>query len=68
MEVLGVVMNQTSPPYGLAESLNAGALRRWAKAPFLGCLPFLFNTDKENIKRIIKEEINLDPVMTWLKR
>ena len=40
MEVMGIVMNQTSPQYGLAESLNAGALRRWGEAPFLGSLPF----------------------------
>jgi len=68
MEVLGVVMNQTSPQCGLAESLNAGALRRWGRAPFLGSLPFLSSMDKENIKRTIKEKIDLNPVMTWLKR
>lgn len=68
MEVLGVVMNQTSPQYGLAESLNAGALRRWGGAPFLGSLPFLLSMDKENIKRALKEKIDLTPVMAWLRR
>lgn len=67
MKVLGVVMNQTSPECGLAESLNEGALRRWAKTPFLGSVPFLINMEKEHIKRTIKQKINLDPVMTWLK-
>jgi dethiobiotin synthetase len=67
MEVLGVVMNQTSPQYGLAESLNPGALQRWGKAPFLGSLPFLSCTDKENIKRVIKATIDLNPLTTWMK-
>ncbi len=68
MDVLGIVMNQTSPEYGLAESLNPQALQQWGQTPLLGNLPFLSSTDKESIKRTLKTKLNLDPVMTWLKR
>lgn len=68
IDVLAIVMNHTLPQYGLAESLNQGALQRWAKAPFLGSLPFLPSTDKESITRAIKKHLNLEPVMRWLRR
>ncbi len=68
MEVLGITMNQTSPPYGLAESLNLLALKRWIKVPLLGSLPFLLNTDKEGIKKAIKAYLDLNPVLMWLRK
>jgi len=68
MGMLGITANQTSPPLGFAESLNPVALRRWVKAPFLGCLPFLPSTDKESIKKAIKANLNLNPVLTWLRK
>jgi len=68
MEVLGIAMNQTCPQYGLAESLNPRVLQQWGQAPFLGNLPFLPSTDKESIKKTVKEKLNLNRVMTWLKR
>ncbi len=68
MEVLGIVMNQTSPEYGLAESFSPRALRQWGRSPLLGNLPFLPSTDEENIKKTFKTKLNLDPLTTWLKR
>lgn len=68
MEVLGIVMNQTCPQYGLAESLNPRVLQQWGQSPFLGNLPFLPSTDKESIKKTLKTKLNLNRVMTWLKR
>lgn len=68
MEVMGIVMNHTSPKHGLAEFLNPGGLRRWGEAPYLGHLPFLSNTDKEEIKKAIEANLNLDPLKTWLRR
>jgi dethiobiotin synthetase len=68
MEVLGIVMNQTCPRYGLAESLNPRVLQQWGQSPFLGNLPFLPSTDKESIKKTLKTKLNLNRVMTWLKR
>ncbi len=68
MEVLGIVMNQTSPEYGLAESLNPQVLRQWGRSPLLGNLPFLPSPDPKNIKKAFKTKLNLDPLTTWLKR
>ncbi|MDP2951749.1 MAG: dethiobiotin synthase [Chloroflexota bacterium] len=68
IEVLGIVMNHTSPPSGLAESLNADALQRWGARPFLGSLPFLPRVDSEDIKEAIKANLNLEPLLTWLRR
>lgn len=68
LDVLGIVMNHTVPQYGLAESLNPGALQRWGRAPFLGSLPFLPSTDRESIKQAVRENLDLKPVMTWLRR
>lgn len=68
MEVLGIVMNHTSPNCSLAESFNPAALKRWGEADFLGTLPFLQSMDKESIKQAIKANLNLELVMTWLRR
>ena len=66
--VLGIVMNHTSEQRGLAESLNANALKRWAKAPFLGSIPFMPGFDKETIKTAIETNLNLGPVEGFLNR
>jgi len=66
--VLGIVMNHTSDQQGLAESLNAKALKRWAKAPFLGSIPFMQGFDKKAIKTAIKTSLNLGPIEEFLKR
>jgi len=68
MEVLGIVMNQTCPEYGLAESLNPRIMQQRGQSPFLGNLPFLLSTDKESVKKTLKTKLNLNPVMAWLKR
>lgn len=64
LKVMGIVLNHTSPEYGLAESLNPGALRRWEKTPFMGLLPFLPNTDKESITKTIEANLNLNLLKT----
>ena len=66
--VLGIVMNQTSEQQGLPETLNPDALKRWAKAPFLGALPFIPGFDKETIKRTVQTNLNLGPIEDFLKR
>ena len=68
MEVMGLVMNHTSAKYGLAEFLNPEGLRRWGEVPYLGHLPFLSNTDKEEIKRAIEANLDLDLLKTRLRR
>ena len=68
MQVLGIVMNQTCPQYGLAESLNPRVLQQWGQSPFLGNLPFLPSADKESIKKTLKTKLNINRLMTWLKR
>ena len=68
IDVLGIVMNHTSPQQGLAESLNSQAMQRWGQAPFLGSLPFLSSTDKGGIIKAMKGTVNLEPVMLWLKK
>ena len=67
-EVLGIVMNHTSPQQGLAESLNREALYRWGEVPFLGSLPFLPNPDPESIKRAIKANLDVTSIGTLLRR
>ena len=64
--VLGIVMNHTSSQQGLAESLNASALRRWAEAPFLGSIPFLPGFDIEAVKTTIETNLNLGPIEDFL--
>lgn len=66
--VLGIVMNHTTPQYGLAESLNADALRRWGGGPFLGSLPFLPSLDPESVKEAVRSNLNLEPLLEWLRR
>jgi dethiobiotin synthetase len=68
MEVLGVVMNRTCPENGLAESLNSQALQQWGQSPLMGDVHFLPSTDKENIKKSLESKLNLNILMTWLKR
>ncbi len=68
VDVLGIVMNHTSPQYGLVESLNREALRRWGGVPFLGSLPFLPSTDPDSIKKAIKANLNLKSMWTLLRR
>ena len=64
--VMGIVMNHTSSQQGLAESLNASALRRWAEAPFLGSVPFLPGFDIEAVKTAIEMNLNLGPIEDFL--
>jgi dethiobiotin synthetase len=64
--VLGIVMNRTSDQQGLPETLNPDALKRWAKAPFLGSLPFIPGSDKEAVKRAIQMNLNLGPIEDYL--
>jgi len=68
IDVLGVVMNRTSPEEGLAESLNPQAMQRWGQVPFLGSLPFLPATNKESIVKAVTTGLNIEPVMLWLKK
>jgi dethiobiotin synthetase len=68
IEIVGVVINHTSRQYGLAESLNPRALQRWGGRPILGSVPFLLNLDRQSIKEAIRRNLNLEPVMTWLRR
>jgi dethiobiotin synthetase len=66
--VLGIVMNRTSDQRGLPETLNPDALKRWAKAPFLGSIPFMPRFDNEAVKKAIQTNLNLGPVEDFLKR
>jgi dethiobiotin synthetase len=66
-EVLGVVMSHASQDHGLAASLNADALRRWADALLLGEIPFLSHRDDDSIKAAVKSNLNLEPIQRWLK-
>jgi dethiobiotin synthetase len=66
--VLGIIMNRISDQQGLAESLNANALKRWAKAPFLGSIPFMSGFDHEAVKKAIETNLNLGPIEDFLKR
>ena len=66
--VLGIVMNHTSDQQGLPETLNPDALKRWAKAPFLGSVPFMSGFDNETVKRAIQTNLNLGPIEEFLKK
>lgn len=68
IDVLGIVMNRTSPRGELAESHNAEALQRWGGEPFLGSLPFLPHPDPESIKEAVRANLNLEPLWQWLGR
>ena len=65
--LLGVVLSQASPPSGLAEKLNPDAIRNWGKALVLGVVPFLERRDDATITRAVKESLDLEPIMAWLR-
>ena len=66
--VLGIVMNHTSDQQSLPESLNPDALKRWAKAPFLGSIPFMPGFDKKALNSAVQMNLNLGPIEDFLKR
>ena len=66
IDVLGIVMDHTSPQQGLAESLNPKAIERWGRAPFLGTMPYLSSTDKRSIAHAVESALDLEPLMMWL--
>lgn len=66
INVLGIVMDHTSPQQGLAESLSPKAIERWGNAPFLGGMPYLSKRDGKSVLHAVKLAINLEPVMMWL--
>jgi len=65
--LLGVVLNQASSPSGLAEKLNPDAIRNWGKAPVLGVVPFLERRDDATIAKAVKEALDMEPIMAWLR-
>jgi dethiobiotin synthetase len=64
--VLGIVMNHTSDQQDLPEKLNPDALKRWAKAPFLGSIPFIPGSDKETVKKVMQTNLNIGPIEEYL--
>lgn len=68
LTVLGIIINNTSPERGLAESLNPGALQRWGGVVLLGNIPFLPCLDPDTIKEAIRVNLNIGPIETWLRR
>ncbi len=61
--VVGIIMNQTLPDQGLAESLNPDAIRRWGQIPMLGVIPYLESPSPGNIRQAIEQSLNLDGLM-----
>ncbi len=66
IDVIGIVMNHTSPQQGLAESLNPKAIERWGRAPFLGSMPYLSRTDKRCVADAVESALDFEPLMKWL--
>jgi dethiobiotin synthetase len=66
LNVIGVVLNQTSSTGEMANGHNEAALRRWVPAPVLGTIPFLPGRDEENITRAIRN-LNIEPLLEWLR-
>jgi len=66
--VIGIVMNHTTDLKGLAESLNPAALKRWAKAPFLGTIPFLPSFTKEAVKTAVEMNMNFETIESLFRR
>lgn len=73
-DVLGLVMNNTSAssratgdsPWK-ADTLNPSAIRRWAKAPLLGMLPFIPEITRDSIMQAIRDNLDLGPILDTLK-
>ncbi|MBI4332786.1 MAG: dethiobiotin synthase [Chloroflexi bacterium] len=61
--VLGLVVNRTAPACGLAEALNAEALRRWAKAPLLGLIPYMERPDSTMIRQAVEQHLDLTSIV-----
>jgi len=68
INVLGIVANRTSPTRELANVYNEEALERWASVPFLGTVPFLLRPDPQIIRKAIEANINIEPLLAWLRR
>jgi dethiobiotin synthetase len=67
IKVIGVVMDHVSPEEGLAEATNAAALRRWARVPFLGELPFLPRVNVETIREAIKRSLDMEGILATIE-
>lgn len=64
---LGMVVNHTSRENGLAASLNPSALRRWARAPVIGVMPFLSSPDRGTIESAVEANLDLGLIERWLR-
>lgn len=70
LKVIGLVMNSTSvSPEEVknspqrADNLNPAALKRWAKAPLLGVIPFISNISKDSIRQAISDNMDISPIL-----
>lgn len=60
IEVLGVILNYSSPPEGnIAERTNPDALREICPVPVLGVFPFAASASKEELGKIAMAHIDL---------
>lgn len=66
LDVIGVILNRTSPKNEPANEHNEDAMRRWVPAPFLGEIPFLPRRDKETIVRVMRNNLNIEPLLRYL--
>ena len=64
MEVLGIIMNCTTPPEGTyAEKTNPDILRRLSPAPLLGVFPYLHDPTGEILGRTVMERSDIEALL-----
>lgn len=70
LSVTGLVMNRASASTGevedspwRADALNPSAIKRWAKAPLLGVMPFIPDISKPSVMEAVRNNLNLEPIL-----
>lgn len=66
LEVTGLVMNNTVVS-AKADDLNPAAIKRWAKEPLLGVMPFMHDISRDFLVEAVRNNLNLEPVMRKIK-
>lgn len=67
IRIMGMVLNQVSPESGPVQETNPGAVRDWGKAPLLGVMPFLSEVNAGSLEKAVKENIDMQPILDWIR-
>ncbi len=67
LDILGIILNQSSPSTDSSSQSNAREIENFAKTPVLGAVPFLNEVAKESLDRSFPKHVNLDLLLARLQ-